>query len=889
MKAWFKRGLFGLVVVFMVALIGAAVFLLTFDPNAYKAKLQEVVYERFQRTLTINGDIQLSLFPRIGLELSDVALSDRDSLQPFAAFDTARFSIAIWPLLSNEYVVDHMAVDGFQAWITRDHQGAFNFSDLLAKAEYSTPEAAHPEPSFFPQAVAQVLPNTSSPQDENASQDDAAAVLPPKKDTRRFTVVAEPDAEQAQFHIDIAGLALQNGQIHYQDQASNQQLDLVNVAIDTGRMTFGQFFDVHLKGQLQGHQPEVNARVAGQALVRLEPHLSRYAAQRVNVTLDGQLGRYHSSDLLIRGAMDYHRASNTVAFKDIELNSTGALQTRDARPKLEWRMTAPWLSYSEANDEFRLEKFVFRAKAQQAGRDVEAALNIPLMRLTDTLAQVEPIQGSIKRSGNNTWGVNLRADDFAGTIQHLTANRFELEGVIKRPLQAWQINLASPLTWTRQQHTLSWAELTGLLSLEDEGLADNKISTSLQGQGEWALQSQHASLRLKAFTEQQANSSVQLNTQYQYGQQPDLTVRLHAQHTSFSDWIPSSVRRAQRRGEKAAAEGVQDEAAPKDFIGPKAGPRFPFEWLQALNARATLRVDHSRLGRLALDQLRSDLVLQDGQLRIKFNSPEFYQGSLVGEFTANSQQRLTANLDAYEVTLKPLLTSIWGDSPLAGQSDLSLRFTTHGEFYGHWLDHAQGGFNLDIRDGEVYGLNAYQSLAAAVEVAEQAFQPQLPVLSDRFDAQAVTPFAAFSMQSAFQEGKLTITALSALSERLRLSMEKPTYINLHTGELHWLWVLRLLRKKANLEDPSLKQLVNVPVPMRITGSWSRPLYHFDWENIQAPVIQKALESPVFMTLVTAQNEAEQAQSTSDAALIRARSSAPAARSLGEAMKDLFGR
>src|SRR5699024_5379285 len=166
-------------------------------------------------------------------------------------------------------------------------------------------------------------------------------VLPPKKDTRRFTVVAEPDAEQAQFDIDIAGLALQNGQIHYQDQASNQQLDLVNVAIDTGRMTFGQFFDVHLKGQLQGHQPEVNARVDGQALVRLEPHLSRYAAQRVNVTLDGQLGRYHSSDLLIRGAMDYHRASNTVAFKDIELNSTGALQTRDARPELEWRMTAP--------------------------------------------------------------------------------------------------------------------------------------------------------------------------------------------------------------------------------------------------------------------------------------------------------------------------------------------------------------------------------------------------------------------------------------------------------------------------------------------------------------------------------------------------------------------
>ena len=44
MKVWFKRGLFSLVVVFIVALVGAAIFLLTFDPNAYKNKIEEIVY-----------------------------------------------------------------------------------------------------------------------------------------------------------------------------------------------------------------------------------------------------------------------------------------------------------------------------------------------------------------------------------------------------------------------------------------------------------------------------------------------------------------------------------------------------------------------------------------------------------------------------------------------------------------------------------------------------------------------------------------------------------------------------------------------------------------------------------------------------------------------------
>ena len=76
MKNWIKRILIGLVVVVVVAVVGLAIFLLTFDPNAYKYKLAELVQDRYQRTLTIDGDIELSLFPRLGLSLQDVSLSE---------------------------------------------------------------------------------------------------------------------------------------------------------------------------------------------------------------------------------------------------------------------------------------------------------------------------------------------------------------------------------------------------------------------------------------------------------------------------------------------------------------------------------------------------------------------------------------------------------------------------------------------------------------------------------------------------------------------------------------------------------------------------------------------------------------------------------------------
>src|SRR3546814_9723936 len=60
-----------------------------------------------------------------------MSLSDRGDKDTFISIDSARFAVAIWPLLANRLVVDHVAVSGFKAWVTRDADGHFTFSDLL--------------------------------------------------------------------------------------------------------------------------------------------------------------------------------------------------------------------------------------------------------------------------------------------------------------------------------------------------------------------------------------------------------------------------------------------------------------------------------------------------------------------------------------------------------------------------------------------------------------------------------------------------------------------------------------------------------------------------------------------------------------------------------------
>ena len=95
MKTWFKRILIGLVVLVVVAVVGLAIFLLTFDPNAYKYKLEELVQERYHRTLTIDGEIELSLFPRIGLSVQGVSLSEPNSPDTFASIESTRLALSL--------------------------------------------------------------------------------------------------------------------------------------------------------------------------------------------------------------------------------------------------------------------------------------------------------------------------------------------------------------------------------------------------------------------------------------------------------------------------------------------------------------------------------------------------------------------------------------------------------------------------------------------------------------------------------------------------------------------------------------------------------------------------------------------------------------------------
>jgi len=207
MNKTLKRLLLVLAALFALALAVLAYVVATFDPNAYKPRLIELVRAHTGRALSIPGDIRLTLWPRIGAQLGAVSLSEPGQPQVFAAMQDLRVSVALWPLLARQVVVEQIAIDGLQLHVTRDRDGRYNFADLL------------PAPA---------APQTSAP---------------PRQ--------APADA----LALNVGGIRLRNARIDYRDAASARQLSVAVSNFVSGPIADGRSSHIQLNAELQGHAP----------------------------------------------------------------------------------------------------------------------------------------------------------------------------------------------------------------------------------------------------------------------------------------------------------------------------------------------------------------------------------------------------------------------------------------------------------------------------------------------------------------------------------------------------------------------------------------------------------------------------------------------------------
>ena len=243
----------GLLLLGILLILAALGFALThlFDPNDYKDEIQQLARDKANLELSIRGDIGWSLFPWLGLELTDTTLASASTPdKPFADLRLLGLSVRVLPLLRKEVQMSDIRVDGLNLTLQRDKDGHGNWEQIGRPA--ATPASKTPAATNNTDTAPATAENTG----------------------------ASP------LRMDIDSLTLSNARLDYQDARSGRQFTAEAVELATGAIREGSPIPVTLSAYLGSNQPVLRAKTELQAKLRFDRALKRY--QLEDLKLNGE-------------------------------------------------------------------------------------------------------------------------------------------------------------------------------------------------------------------------------------------------------------------------------------------------------------------------------------------------------------------------------------------------------------------------------------------------------------------------------------------------------------------------------------------------------------------------------------------------------------------------
>ena len=197
--------------VFVLVIVAALVLPMMIDPNDYRDQIGDAVRKQTGRELVIEGELNLSVVPWLGVEVGRASLSNAPGLgdEPMLAIDGASVGVRLMPLLSRRLEVSEIKLDGLRLNLYQGTEGT-NWDDLAGAEETPAEPAAEAGPGFDMSEVGGITLRDARVRfvDEAAGSDMEATIG--EFSTGRITARGEA------FNID--GISLDNAGVSYSDK-----------------------------------------------------------------------------------------------------------------------------------------------------------------------------------------------------------------------------------------------------------------------------------------------------------------------------------------------------------------------------------------------------------------------------------------------------------------------------------------------------------------------------------------------------------------------------------------------------------------------------------------------------------------------------------------------
>lgn len=370
MSVWIRRGAWGLAGLLLILAAAAAWFVATFDANRYKGTAIEWMKTHRDRTLTIDGPIELSVFPRLTVKLSRVSLSEAGGPAIFAALDEAGLAVDVLPLMRGDLVVGRIEAKGVRLNYRRDAQGKSNVDDLLRPA---------PGP--------------------------------------------EQPAERKALRFDVSGIALADVQAQVNDEVNAVQGSVQLVSFNAGRLANHVEAPVSVDAQFDFKQPLLKGRLRGDTRLTLDTDTSSIALRDMDLNFKGDAPGATALDAAFKGSVAWDGAKRSVDAQSLALELSGhSAGLRHTGTTL----SVERFTFDPARKALVLQRLQARVKGLQGNEPLKLDLDWPELAAAGDKLSGSPFSGTLTRGASMPLEARFTSAAPSGSFDAVRLPAFEV-------------------------------------------------------------------------------------------------------------------------------------------------------------------------------------------------------------------------------------------------------------------------------------------------------------------------------------------------------------------------------------------------------------------------------------------------------------------------------
>ncbi len=788
---------------FVLLFAGALAFIVaTFDPNQYKSQVAELVKEKTQRTLTIEGDIRLMLFPKIGVHLGKTRLSEFRSDKEFAGLDDMRVSLELIPLLSKQVVVDKVQLDGLRASLVKYKDGKTNFDDLLGGGE--------------------------------------------KPDTPAKPVEPQPGTSAIKLEVD--GVRISKASVSWKDEASGAQYAISDFNLKTGRVAPGVPTKFDLAANIRANQPKVDAKLQATGTLTADTEKQVFILAGLSVKLGGDAATITGLASELQADIEARTAEKQIRITGLKLDAGGnmgkdsfklkagsptiemagsALSVKDFTASIggviagialsEGKLRVPQLNVDLDKQNVLVDGVALSVKGKRDADSFDVKLDAPKISITPQKAGGSDVVLTVKAQGPQlNADITLKLSGVEGSGKAVRIGQLALNVDAKQGDNSVKGALATPVTANLETQVFQIPKLAGEFDVASPSLPMKKLKVPLTLTAMADLKKKMAS----------ADLALKLD-------ESNIKARFAA--SSFAPLRSTFDIAIDKLNVDRYLPPKKNEPAKP---APAAGPEQPIDFspIKGLDVAGSVRIGDLVASNVKAQNVRVDVKVKDGKLDVNPLSANLYQGTVKGTATVNANtNQIAVKQNFTGIQIGPLLRDAAGQDILEGRGNIALDVTMTGNLVSAMKKALNGKASLELKDGALKGINLAQSLRSAKSMftGGKRESEQGAASGEKTDFSELT--ASFDIKNGIAHNG----DLSMKSPFLRLAGEGD--INIPDGSLNYLAKAAVVANSGGQGGKDIADIAGLTLPVRASGPFTALKYKIEFGSAFSESAKQQLE------------------------------------------------